>query len=1780
MFASKALTEFDVYRVPFLMIMLLGPSAQHFCCSTWTKRGGRMLDIVGDYAGQELFLLDGDALLQLVLDDPLLALGKDSGPSFQLLHAAWRVEKTLQEFISRDCTFEVVFFEVNTHVTILSGSAVRVTSSRGLARELLRRHILSLSIPTHTFESLQDPEWTMYFDVKRPMFFMTHDGGQPSSENKYSAERVLYQRFFLLSMINSGFPVALLHPAEFRDGKILTYVYEGRKSRPLILPQHLVDAFRTAQGCLSQATESTDPPYPPPASPTFQAVLTHALTELVSRRSSLGNAGNAMLWLYLCHAIVLTSLPLNFRAQNMPKLSHELTSYLNDDFLPLIYSSIRQSAASLPKTQGLCDIDLDGRLFCILVSSLLASPLPVGDIIGDELLAITTARALEIGLPPVDFASLRRRFPNQLPHPHLAVLENSQSTLLPYSNNTFDRHLESIRVDVSDFPASATTPNRLDFDTVFKDEIHWHSHNPLLPTHLGGNNAQPLSEWERRRRDRKEHRNMAAMQRSAASLTGALGTVLQQQIIPAVAKHPVTKHDGSFSRVQANRKTSAKALTSKERLLAENAARKEAEVASQNEKWWAEKISEIGTLSLQQQLPLVKAFAMSKRTSDKWLKCEILLKQMDIELRMWIADEKREVPEVADRYRIFLATTSRSILESSLKNGYNPNEKQRKAILSVLEALGFSCLAQAGSGTNTVEGSDYTTSKPKKSTPSKKAKPIIQAKPDARPTKGDPLFDFMKIKEDVYEYQLRVMGEWMTRSLDSQPDPRVDFEPDQWQRDVLDKIDANESMLIVAPTSSGKTFISFAAMEKVLRESDDGVVVYVAPTKALVNQVAAEVYARFRKSVPGVHMWAIHTRDYRINNPHNCQILVTVPHIFSIMLLSPALAAVWTPRLRRVIVDEVHSISEVEGGAVWEQVLLMNPAPLIGLSATVGDPLRFSSWLESVERNRGRQYSLILHKHRYNALRKFMYLPRVIRPVKGPLSEHGQDSSALVHVHPIAALALGDPNLPDDLALEPRDCLSLWQAMCWTGEPLNPNLTPSTFFASTPSIAIRDVIKYEAELKDVLILWSNRADYRAPTSPYQKVIKYLQQPLAQAATETQMQESMGAMLPELAEPDTRDSPPCIITQCMLSVLAELNAKDALPCIVFNFDRHKCERIACHVVFLLEKAEQEWRKTSPAWKNKITKWKEQQQIAALKLKNRAHTSRKEQENDARDEDSSIHGYFDPNEPSEQFSFVGKGTSQHDLNKELDEVAWAKSKIPDCKNSKISGSVSNPVVSGAVVALRRGIGVHHAGMNRAYRSLVETLFRKGALKVIVSTGTLALGINAPARTCVFAGDSVYLTALNFRQCSDSTDVHTQRSLSLGLVVFVGLELDRVQRLLLSRLPKLVGLILVRHQNRFESFITRNSEYAVNTINSLLTLPQLTVGNETRREQFLHFIRFSIDYLRRLGLLDPNGRPMNLYGVVSHLYPHEPANFALVALIRSGILHEITRDLDKSDVAHDQALSDLMTVLATLLATCTRRSQTNESLLETIRKSSSRIIMPPLPPGVLQVLKDHHASILGIFSSYVEEYCRQYATSLRADNILPLSQRVIGCNPTANLANTFIQRLESSRIYVKARSSFVALSGHEDSFSSVEELVESLRAGIVLPLHAVPSLTKLTNPNHQLDAYAYDFWHHGSLEVLARDNGIRRGDIWYMLEDFHLALSALKTALETLLVRAEEEGEAFQGNDKDDKDEDEDETDSSSNELISRPGNVDISDWRLYKAIAILHQDFGDKFRKIFA
>jgi pre-mRNA-splicing helicase BRR2 len=54
---------------------------------------------------------------------------------------------------------------------------------------------------------------------------------------------------------------------------------------------------------------------------------------------------------------------------------------------------------------------------------------------------------------------------------------------------------------------------------------------------------------------------------------------------------------------------------------------------------------------------------------------------------------------------------------------------------------------------------------------------------------------------------------------------------------------------------------------------------------------------------------------------------------------------------------------------------------------------------------------------------------------------------------------------------------------------------------------------------------------------------------------------------------------------------------------------------------------------------------------------------------------------------------------------------------------------------------GFGIHHAGMSRADRTIVEDLFADGSIQVLVCTATLAWGVNLPAHTVIIKGTQIY-------------------------------------------------------------------------------------------------------------------------------------------------------------------------------------------------------------------------------------------------------------------------------------------------------------------------------------------------------------------------------------------------------------------------------------------------------
>lgn len=54
---------------------------------------------------------------------------------------------------------------------------------------------------------------------------------------------------------------------------------------------------------------------------------------------------------------------------------------------------------------------------------------------------------------------------------------------------------------------------------------------------------------------------------------------------------------------------------------------------------------------------------------------------------------------------------------------------------------------------------------------------------------------------------------------------------------------------------------------------------------------------------------------------------------------------------------------------------------------------------------------------------------------------------------------------------------------------------------------------------------------------------------------------------------------------------------------------------------------------------------------------------------------------------------------------------------------------------------GFGIHHAGMLRPDRTLVERAFSAGAMRVLICTATLAWGVNLPAHSVVIKGTDIY-------------------------------------------------------------------------------------------------------------------------------------------------------------------------------------------------------------------------------------------------------------------------------------------------------------------------------------------------------------------------------------------------------------------------------------------------------
>ena len=245
------------------------------------------------------------------------------------------------------------------------------------------------------------------------------------------------------------------------------------------------------------------------------------------------------------------------------------------------------------------------------------------------------------------------------------------------------------------------------------------------------------------------------------------------------------------------------------------------------------------------------------------------------------------------------------------------------------------------------------------------------------------------------------------------------FPLDPFQLEAAQHLAEGRSVLVAAPTGTGKTIVAEFAIWQARRAGQRAI--YTAPIKALSNQKFRDLRARYGADAVGLLTGDI------VENP-SAPIVVMTTEIYRNMLLEGLRAAHVTPReeasatlagidarygappgaqeqgqgqgqplapsdvaemARRarldeelssvgcVIFDELHYLNDPERGPVWEEAIIHSPPHVVfvGLSATVSNADELRQWIEQVHG----PMALVYHTERSVPLEHFYFLDGALR---------------------------------------------------------------------------------------------------------------------------------------------------------------------------------------------------------------------------------------------------------------------------------------------------------------------------------------------------------------------------------------------------------------------------------------------------------------------------------------------------------------------------------------------------------------------------------------------------------------------------------------------------------------------------------------------------------------------------------------------------------------------------------------------------------------------------------
>ncbi|GKU07020.1 dead deah box helicase [Fusarium langsethiae] len=183
------------------------------------------VNIVGDFAGHELFAIHGESLIRYCLTEAKVDLGE----CFQLLHAVHSVEKLLSELKRRDCNFDILFFRDHENLCVPQQA---VSSTKGakyrLTRRILIQHFIksNLDFRILEFASFESSECKNYLSGHGVHFVLCDDGRTSSIDQATHLQHLLYK------VLTSGRHVANINSITWKSSKVFMSLLSGKKDHP------------------------------------------------------------------------------------------------------------------------------------------------------------------------------------------------------------------------------------------------------------------------------------------------------------------------------------------------------------------------------------------------------------------------------------------------------------------------------------------------------------------------------------------------------------------------------------------------------------------------------------------------------------------------------------------------------------------------------------------------------------------------------------------------------------------------------------------------------------------------------------------------------------------------------------------------------------------------------------------------------------------------------------------------------------------------------------------------------------------------------------------------------------------------------------------------------------------------------------------------------------------------------------------------------------------------------------------------------------------------------------------------------------------------------------------------------------------------------------------------------------------------------------------------------------------------------------------------------------